>query len=100
MNLITDVFSSVLGFFYEIIFGCRHNRQTRPFTLEAETYKVCLDCGHQIYYSAERMKVLTPREVRRMKAVQAQANVVHVMPAVAGELKMVPDRAKKTTAAA
>ena len=51
--------ATLLGFFYDIIFGCRHWSQTRPFTLEQQTYKVCLDCGKQIYYSTERM---TPSE--------------------------------------
>ncbi len=59
---------SLLGFFYDIIFGCRHWSQTRPFTLDQQTYKVCLDCGKQIYYSRERMTPLSAREVRRMKA--------------------------------
>jgi hypothetical protein len=60
--------STLLGFFYDIAFGCRHWSQTRPFTLEQQTYKVCLDCGKQIYYSTERMTPLSAREVRRMKA--------------------------------
>ena len=59
---------NLLGFFYDIVFGCRHWSQTRPFTLEQQTYKVCLDCGKQIYYSPERMTPLSAREVRRMKA--------------------------------
>ena len=59
---------NLLGFFYDIIFGCRHWSQTRPFTLEQQTYKVCLDCGKQIFYSPERMTPLSAREVRRMKA--------------------------------
>lgn len=100
MNFIADVLSSVIGFFYELIFGCRHHRQTRPFTLEAETYKVCLDCGRQIFYSSERMTPLTAREVRRMKAEQAQAPFIHVVPATAGELTLVPGRNRKGTAAA
>ena len=59
---------NLLGFFYDILFGCRHWSQTRPFTLEQQTYKVCLDCGKQIYYSRERMTPLSASEVRRMKA--------------------------------
>jgi hypothetical protein len=34
---------------------CRHRRQSRPFTLDNETYKVCLDCGKKIEYSLESM---------------------------------------------
>ena len=38
---------SVFGFLYEMFFGCRHARLTRPFTLQKHTYKVCLDCGNR-----------------------------------------------------
>jgi hypothetical protein len=105
MRTITNFLSSVLGFFYELTFGCRHNRQTRPFTLESETYKVCLDCGRQIFYSSERMTPLTGREVRRMKAAQAEAGVLvhrapHTMPTAAAERKVLAERGRKTTAAA
>ena len=67
---------SLLGFIYDIIFGCRHWSQTRPFTLEQQTYKVCLDCGKQIYYSPERMTPLSAREVRRMKAAAMPVTVM------------------------
>ncbi len=104
MNMIATFLSSIFGFFYELIFGCRHNRLTRPFTLEAETYKVCLDCGRQIFYSSERMSPLTGREVRRMKAELATAPSVHVMPhmmpTTAAERKVLADRGRKNTAAA
>jgi hypothetical protein len=103
MNTIASLISSVFGFFYELLFGCRHNRQTRPFTLEAETYKVCLDCGRQIFYSSERMTPLTGREIRRMKAERAQDFVrvmPHVMPAATAERKLLAERGRKSTAAA
>jgi len=104
MNTLSNLISSVFGFFYELIFGCRHNRLTRPFTLEAETYKVCLDCGRQIFYSSERMSPLTGREVRRMRAEQAQTEHVHVMPhmmpVTAAERKVLAERGRKSTAAA
>jgi len=78
MKVLTACLRAVLNFFAEILFGCSHSRLTRPFTLDDETYEVCLDCGKQIYYSAQEMRPLTPREVRRMKA--AQAGEVKVMP--------------------
>jgi hypothetical protein len=78
MNVLTTCLRAVLNFFSEILFGCNHARVTRPFTLGEETYKVCLDCGKQIYYSAQEMRPLTPWEIRRMKAAHA------------GELKVVP----------
>jgi hypothetical protein len=67
---------SLLGFIYDIVFGCRHWSQTRPFTLEQQTYKVCLDCGKQIYYSRERMTPLSAREIRRMKAADGPMTVI------------------------
>lgn len=100
MNFVSDLVTSVFGFFYEIIFGCRHGRQTRPFTIEAETYKVCLDCGRQIFYSTERMTALSSREIRRMRAEQAQSATLHVMPALTGESRLVAIQGGKKTAAA
>jgi hypothetical protein len=88
---------SLLGFFYDILFGCRHWSQTRPFTLEQQTYKVCLDCGKQIYYSRERMTPLSAREIRRMKATAAGPIAVINAPAHAGHSF---SRANKSNAAA
>jgi hypothetical protein len=89
---------SLLGFCYDILFGCRHWSQTRPFTLEQQTYKVCLDCGKQIYYSRERMTPLNAREIRRMKATAAGPVTVINAPAHAGNI--FARRAKKSNAAA
>jgi hypothetical protein len=88
---------SLLGFFYDIVFGCRHWSQTRPFTLEKQTYKVCLDCGKQIHYSRERMTPLSAREVRRMKTATTPMAVISTsMPAGS----FLTRRADKTNAAA
>ena len=84
MGLISLI-GSLLGFIYDVIFGCRHHHQTRPFTLKRQTYKVCLDCGRQIFYSPERMTPLTTRELRRAEATAA------------GSLTIVP-RARKPRA--
>jgi len=78
MNILMTSLRAVFNFFSEILFGCSHGRLTRPFTLGEQTYKVCLDCGKQIYYSAQEMRPLSPWEVRRMKAAHA------------GEVKVVP----------
>jgi len=59
------------NFFYEILLGCHHDRLTRPFTIEQQTYEVCLDCGKQIYYSADAMRPLSGREIRRLRTAQA-----------------------------
>jgi hypothetical protein len=89
---------SLLGFFYDVVFGCRHWSQTRPFTLEQQTYKVCLDCGKQIYYSTERMTPLSAREVRRMKAAISGPVTVISSPMTASSF--FARRANKSNAAA
>ncbi len=97
MKTVLNCLQAVLSFFAEILFGCSHSRLTRPFTIEAETYKVCLDCGKQIYYSAQEMRPLNPWEVRRMKA--ANAGEVKVMPAPAMP-QLVPAREREPNIAA
>jgi hypothetical protein len=82
MNALTACLRAIVSFFSEILFGCSHSRLTRPFTINGDTYEVCLDCGRQIYYSAQAMRPLTIGEVRRMKA--AHAGEVKVMPMAAG----------------
>jgi hypothetical protein len=89
---------NLLGFFYDILFGCRHWSQTRPFTLEQQTYKVCLDCGKQIYYSIESMTPLSAREVRRMRA--SAAGPVTVIPTTMSAGGFLARRANKSNAAA
>jgi len=96
MNVLASCLRAVLNFFTQILFGCSHTRLTRPFTLKEETYKVCLDCGKQIYYSAREMRPLTPWEVRRMRA--AHAGEVKVMPAATGLPHLVAAREHKPAA--
>ncbi len=93
-----SVLGAIFHFFYEICFGCRHNRVTRPFTLDEQTYMVCLDCGKQIYYSMETMAPLSAREMRRMKATQA--GEVRMLPASSAGPSLVRKRARKSGAAA
>lgn len=80
------IIQAILDFLYEIFLGCRHSHMTRPFTIQRETYKVCLDCGKRIYYSPETMMPLSAREVRRLEAANA------------GELKVVPAVSSSTLA--
>ncbi|MGA7887334.1 MAG: hypothetical protein WCA44_16460 [Acidobacteriaceae bacterium] len=89
---------AVLNFFTEILFGCSHSKLTRPFTLNEETYEVCLDCGKQIYYSAQEMRPLTPWEVRRMKA--AHAGEVKVVPITPSRPHLVPAGEQESNIAA
>lgn len=91
------IFSAIFNFLYEIVLGCSHQHLTRPFTLQKQTYMVCLDCGKQIYYSAATMRPLSGREARRLQT--AHAGEMRVMPAGVGSPKLVPAAARKSTAA-
>jgi hypothetical protein len=92
-----NIIRAILNFLYEVFLGCSHQRLTRPFTLQNETYMVCLDCGKQIYYSTETMRTLSAREVRRMHA--ANAGEVRIMPASVSGPTLLPRHVKKTDAA-
>jgi hypothetical protein len=98
MKTLAVCLRAVLDFFTEILFGCSHSRLSRPFTLNEETYEVCLDCGRQIYYSAQEMRPLTAWEVRRMKA--AQAGEVKVMTMAPSRPQLVPVGEQKSNIAA
>jgi hypothetical protein len=76
MRWIMEFLQSVL----ESIFGCRHSNLSRPFTIQGHTYKVCMDCSSQVFYSRETMKPLSRRELRHLRAVDAAAAVT-MMPA-------------------
>jgi hypothetical protein len=94
MRWITEFFQSVI----EAIFGfCRHNNQSRPFTIEGQTYKVCMDCSHQIFYSPDTMLPLSRRELRHLRAEQATTSIA-VMPATA-EAREAARRSRKIAAA-
>jgi len=72
------------AFCYGFVFGCHHGKLSRPFTLEAQTYKVCLDCGKQVFYSLDTMRPLSARELRRAYASQEGSPAcVEAMPAIA-----------------
>ena len=74
MRILRAVLAAMMDFF----FGCHHTHLTRLFTLEQETYKVCLDCGRHVYYSPDTLRPLSARAVRRMRA--AKAGEVRVLP--------------------
>jgi hypothetical protein len=59
------------SFLFQFVMGCRHRHQSRPFTLDKLTYKVCLDCGMVIHYSLERMAPLGTRKQRELKMAKA-----------------------------
>jgi hypothetical protein len=94
MRWIMEFFHSV----FEAIFGfCRHNNLSRPFTIEGHTYKVCMDCSQQVFYSPDTMKPLSRRELRHLRATEATAAVA-MMPATAAGREAVARR-RKTAAA-
>ncbi|MEW6126691.1 MAG: hypothetical protein AB1757_06595 [Acidobacteriota bacterium] len=39
--------------FINRIFGCWHKEMSRPFTIEGETYRVCLHCGARRQFKRE-----------------------------------------------
>jgi hypothetical protein len=95
MRWITDLFQSI----FEAIFGfCRHNSLSRPFTIDGQTYKVCMDCSQQVFYSRDTMMPLSRRELRHLRAEQANAAVA-MMPATAEAREAVARRSRKTAAA-
>ncbi len=53
-------------------FGCRHDRLSRLFTIQDESYMVCLACGHRVFYSVETMRPLSRRELHRLRAVRRE----------------------------
>jgi hypothetical protein len=66
-------FLSMVTFLIQLFLGgCRHGPQSRLFTLDDQTYKVCLHCAKVIPYSLERMAPLSSRERRELKIVQAK----------------------------
>jgi hypothetical protein len=65
----TSWLRAIYDFFYEMFFGCSHGHLTRPFTLQASSYKVCLDCGRQFPYSVEKMRLLHPWEIDKQPAM-------------------------------
>lgn len=84
--------SAIISFFFDLFFGCRHERQTRPFTLKDETYKVCLECGKHLFYSPVTMRLLSNRELKKMRRARTLA-----MPTMQAELAVAADG--KVTAA-
>lgn len=92
-----SVVRAILNFLYEVFLGCSHQHLTRPFTMQHQTYMVCLDCGKHIHYSIEKMRTLTMREVRRMQA--ANGGGVRIMPTSVPVPRLVPARERKSGAA-
>lgn len=57
----------MVGIIANLLFGCRHKRITRPITpvhkageAAGITYVACLDCGKQLHYDLEAMRIGKP----------------------------------------
>ncbi len=68
----------------ELFLGCFHKRYSFPFStrdlkkkpdaaLATGTYVVCLDCGKELSYDWEEMKVLSERKAAQLSAEQSLA---------------------------
>ncbi len=65
MRVLRDVINTVSS-----VFGCQHDRLSRPFTIERQSYMVCLECGLKVFYSMDEMRRLSRREVRRLAVLE------------------------------
>ncbi len=59
--------------FVSSAWGCGHDRMSRPFTIDRQTYMVCLDCGRKSFYAPDRMRRISSREARRLAKVKDAA---------------------------
>ncbi len=55
---------------WNVLFGCRHRRMTRPITevhkpgaCHGETYVACLECGRRFLYDVAEMRIGAPLPV-------------------------------------
>ena len=67
----------MLSKIYDAVFGCRHSRYSFPVTIRGSkrqrpraaaltgTYVACLDCGKELPYDWQEMKVITSPEQHR-----------------------------------
>ena len=71
-----DVFSVWMTKLADTFFGCWHSRYSFPVTIRGAarrpqaaaltgTYVACLDCGKELPYDWQEMKVITSRAERR-----------------------------------
>ncbi len=66
--------------FVNFLFGCTHRRTTFPISTRASrrkpasTYVACLDCGKELAYSWEEMRILPERPAAGPAAVAEQVS--------------------------
>jgi hypothetical protein len=65
----------MLAKLFDTLFGCWHRRYSFPRTVHSPsrsraavltgTYVVCLECGKELPYDWDEMKVISPRQAQR-----------------------------------
>ena len=65
-KLVLQKAASQMSKLLELLFGCKHERQTFPMSAkpsqrrsEAAAYVVCLDCGKEFAYDWQQMKMIS-----------------------------------------
>jgi hypothetical protein len=76
MTKMIDAFFSWMAKLIDVFFGCRHSKYSFPVTIRGKarrpqagaltgTYVACLDCGRELPYDLQEMKVITSSSERR-----------------------------------
>jgi DNA-directed RNA polymerase subunit RPC12/RpoP len=68
MRLLATVMHAVSS-----VFGCTHDKTSRPFTIDNQSYMACLACGQKVFYSPITMRRLSRRELTGLRRTQAAA---------------------------
>ncbi len=58
-NPLSGIWARVKYAFWRI-FGCWHRRLSMPFTIESQTYRVCIDCGARRAFDLTKWKACGP----------------------------------------
>ena len=79
---------------YHRIFGCWHTDMSRPFTIDQQTYRMCLNCGAHRAFDTRQWKMVGPYYVRRpsTKAIYRPALTAVRSPAVTTVDQLPADR--------
>jgi hypothetical protein len=68
--------TAFLQFIFEWTFGCHHRHLSRVFTIDRQTYQVCLACGTKLRYSWRMMSLIkreTPQTLESFATAFTQA---------------------------
>lgn len=68
------------------VFGCWHQEMSRPFTLRAESYRACLECGAHRRFNPQTWELTGPyyyeQSARPAELYRNSTATVKVVPAV------------------